>query len=150
MLDRGMARCYILGATGGNEKARRSRGVAAQSHGTLARHDSLYFAFRFRVKASALAGLPKAEEVFGFLFGDLIMTFKKSLRTKNDCQAQATLEYFIVLAVIALITIVSLSAFHRRMLLNTQGRVDASGNVITSGFFQTVVLGTHGLNVENN
>lgn len=78
------------------------------------------------------------------------MTFKKFLRTKNLSRAQATLEYFILMAVIALITIVSLSAFHGRVLQTTQGEVDEEGNVVQSGFFQSVLYGERGLNVENN
>ena len=66
------------------------------------------------------------------------MTFKKCLRTKKSRRGQAALEYFIVFAILALITILSLSSFHGRMLSSTRG------------FFQAVVVGTHGLNVENN
>ena len=66
------------------------------------------------------------------------MTFKKFLRRKNDCRAQAALEYFIVFTMIALITILSVTTFHNDMVTNTES------------YFQSVVVGTHGLNVENN
>ena len=65
------------------------------------------------------------------------MTFKKSLRTKNNRQAQATLEYFVVFAVIVLLTLLSITAFHERFISATQ-----------DDFFQKAV-GEDGLNVEN-
>ena len=66
------------------------------------------------------------------------MTFKKFLRTKNTCRAQASLEYFIILTILALITLLSVSNFHNQMITNSQT------------YFQEVVVGTHGLNVGNN
>jgi hypothetical protein len=66
------------------------------------------------------------------------MTFKKYLRTKNDCRAQAALEYFIILTILALITLLSVGNFHNQMIAHSQT------------YFQEVVVGTHGLNVENN
>jgi hypothetical protein len=84
-----------------------------------------------------LAGLPKAEEVFGFLFGDLIMTFKKCLRTKNKEKAQATLEYFILFTIVVLMTLLSLSTFRQKFISSAQGH-----------FFKEAV-GKQGLDVEN-
>lgn len=77
------------------------------------------------------------------------MTFKKNLRIQSSCKGQATLEYFILIAVIALLTILSLTTFHTNIANLTQGEVDSQGNVIRNGFFQAAV-GEDGLNVENN
>jgi competence protein ComGC len=68
-----------------------------------------------------------------------MMTFKKSLRTKNNTKAQATLEYFIIFALIALLTILSLTNFHKDVRSALQGK---------GGFFQ-VAVGVDGLNVLN-
>jgi len=65
------------------------------------------------------------------------MTFKKLLRRKNNSLAQATLEYFIVFAVIVLLTLLSISTFRQRFVSATQ-----------DNFFREAV-GEHGLNVEN-
>jgi hypothetical protein len=129
------------------------RGIAAQSHGTLARRNSVNFVSLLGSRASTLAGLPKAEnqQVFGFLFGDLIMTFKKYLRISGNSKAQASLEYFILFAVIALMTILTLTTFPQRIVSSTQGGTRRIWifRVRRDGFFQSM-LGQRGLNVDND
>ena len=68
MLYRGMLRCYILGATGGNEKARRLRGIAAQSHGTMLAKKVVISVFRYRVKASNVSRVTESRRGFRFFY----------------------------------------------------------------------------------
>jgi len=76
------------------------------------------------------------------------MAFKKCLGTKKSNKAQASLEYFILMAIVALLTILSLTNSHREISSAAQGEVDAEGNMVKDGLFQALI-GEHGLNVEN-
>jgi uncharacterized protein (UPF0333 family) len=77
------------------------------------------------------------------------MTFKKYLGTKKSNKAQASLEYFILLAIIALMSILSFTNFHREITSAAQGEVDGKGNMVKDGLFQALI-GEQGLNVEND
>jgi len=68
------------------------------------------------------------------------MTFIKSLRTKVKKKGQASLEYFIIFAVLALLTILSLSSLFPQL----QNALQGSG-----GFFEKAI-GVKGINVGNN
>jgi len=70
------------------------------------------------------------------------MTFIKSLRIKKEKKGQVSLEYFVIFAVVALVTIVSFSAFLPKVQRALQG--DSK----TKGLFQDAI-GKNGLNVEN-
>ena len=76
------------------------------------------------------------------------MTLIKCLRTAKLNKAQAYLEYFILFGLVALLTIISLSAFLPQARSALLGRQDAQGKLICAGFFQKAV-GPAGLNAEN-
>ena len=89
-----------------------------------------------------LAGLPKAVRFSVFYFGELNMTFKKFLRRAQKNQGQASLEYFIIFSIIALLTIISLTTF----LPVVQSALQ--GNDTTNGLYQNAV-GVNGINIAN-
>jgi len=70
------------------------------------------------------------------------MTFIKSLKTPKREKAQASLEYFVLFSMMAILTILSLSAFFPKLQRVLQG------NGSTEGFFQKAI-GVEGLNVGN-
>jgi len=70
------------------------------------------------------------------------MSFKKFSRDRKKESAQASLEYFILFGVIALLTIISFNTFLPRIVKAVQG---TSGS---QGVFQRAI-GTGGLNVDN-
>ncbi len=70
------------------------------------------------------------------------MTFIKSLKINKSKKGQASLEYFIIFSVVALLVILSFSSFLPVIQRTLQG------NSKTKGFFQKAI-GTSGLNLAN-
>jgi len=70
------------------------------------------------------------------------MTFIKFLRRPGKEKSQATLEYFIIFSIIAILTILSFSAFFPKVQ-------QALGTTGGHGLFQKAV-GSQGINVDNH
>ena len=120
MLDTLTYKCYIFNVT----ESRQRKSSAKEAAGFKA-------TVRCAVGASGIhifaAGQGKTLTVyrkplgFRFLFGALIMGLKKFLKRLLEIKAQASLEYFILFSIIALLTIVSFSAFHQQIKDSMQG-----------------------------
>lgn len=71
------------------------------------------------------------------------MTFKKSLKIIVKTKAQASLEYFIIFGVIAILTLWSFNAFFPKVQSVLQGDSSRTG-------LMREVTGRDGINIDNN
>ena len=122
---------FLMQLKGGRKRQFRYwRRVNAQSHGTMFAKNYFFRIFSFSGERNVSRNTESRKD-FGILFRDFKMNLKKFLGAiKINGKAQAALEYFIILTVIALLTLVSISTF----LPTVRDAI-----VGPSGFFQKAV-----------